>query len=200
MRRDAEHVEIHHVIRFLRPQRLELRDRIVVMFRKQLAQSQQVSRLPGIRLVSHHRRQRRDRRSIFPLVVVDQSDVQPDPAHLGLQLRRFLQKTQRLVPIFAAHGDHAQVGVRGSGLRVHRKHLAKRFFRAIKVALLQRRLPFSKQSLRIQLLSSSLPVTTAGSCPVPSLGHQLPQPLDTSPITSRHAILRNLDKRSRMAI
>ena len=133
----------------LRPQRLENSNRDGVMFRKDIAQAQQIARLLRFRLIANHRSQRRDRPGVIPAAVLHQTNVQPDARHFGLQPLGFLQQCEGLAPILAAHGDYTQVGVRRSGEGIELKYLAEIALRFFDTALGEGVLPALKKLRRI---------------------------------------------------
>ena len=72
------------------------------IFRKKITKPQQVTRLHRLRLIAHHRFERRNRRMKIVLPVINQSNIQPDPRHSRRQPLRFLQQFKRLSPTAAA--------------------------------------------------------------------------------------------------
>src|SRR6267142_4378956 len=111
------------------------------MLRKKMAESEQVAGLLCVRLVTNDGRKRSNRGGIIAATILNEADVQPKARHLRLKFFSFMQKRYGVVPLFAAHGDHAEIGVCGSRLRVYRDHLTERRLGSVQVAALQRCLP-----------------------------------------------------------
>ena len=77
-----------------------------------------MARLEGVRLIAHHRFERRNRRTKIILPVVRKSNIQANAGNLRGQSFSFAKHRQGFVPLFPPHIDHAQIRVGSSDLRI----------------------------------------------------------------------------------
>ena len=145
---NSQNVEIVQLARSLRPERLEHAGSIGIAFGEEVAESEQVARLVGIRDVVHHRFERSDGGAKVVLPIVGQADVEANSGDPRRQMLGLMQHVQRLRPLLAPHVDDAQIGVGAGRLRVQRQHSAKRTLGHIEVVLLQSGFALLKQLLR----------------------------------------------------
>ena len=79
----------------------------------------------------------------------DKGKVQTNSCDLGREFFGFLEEFERLIPVFAAHGNDAKVGEGRAGVRIGGEHLMKGFFSSIEVAELERGLALLEPSLSV---------------------------------------------------
>jgi hypothetical protein len=91
------------------------------VFGENVAQAEQVAGLLGVRLVADDRGQGGDGASVIAAAVLNQPNVQANAGHFGFEFFGFLEKSESVVPLFAPHGDDAEIGVGRTGLRVDRE-------------------------------------------------------------------------------
>ena len=104
----------------------------------------------------HHRFEGGDGRAEIVLAVVDQAQVETNARHLWGQVFGLVQHLKRLRPLFAPHGNDAQIGVGPGRVRVQSQNAAKRTLGQVEMVFLQGGLASLKQLLRVSSLSGLL--------------------------------------------
>ena len=131
---NVEDVEIGEVVGHLRPERLEDGDGFGVVLGEDVAEAEEVAGLLGVGLIADDGGERGDGSGVIATAVFNEADVEADAGHFGFELFGFLKERERVVPLFAAHGDDAEVGVGRAGLRIDGEDAAKGGFGGGQVA------------------------------------------------------------------
>jgi len=95
------------------------------MLGEDMAEAEKVARLRGVGLIANDGGQRSDGAGIIAAAVFDEADVEADAGHFRGQLFGFLKKCESVVPLLAAHGDYAEIGIGGARLRIKGENPAK---------------------------------------------------------------------------
>lgn len=114
MRGDVEDVEVGEIVGHFGPEWLEHGDSVVVMLGEDMAQAEEIAGLLGIGLVADDGGERCDGAGVVAAAIFYEADVEANAGHFGFELFGFLQERERVIPLFAAHGDDAEVGVSGA--------------------------------------------------------------------------------------
>src|SRR6266478_6241253 len=73
---DSQNVEVHKIVRLLRPKRLKVGNRLAIVLGKKMAQSQEIAGLLSIRLLAHNGSERLNGPKVVAGAVFDQANIQ----------------------------------------------------------------------------------------------------------------------------
>ena len=146
---DVEDVEIGEIVGHLRPERLEDGDGVGVVFGEHVAETEEVAGLLRVGLVADDRGERCDGAGVVAAAVFYEADVEANAGHFGFELFGFLKKGERVVPLFAAHGDDAEIGVSSAGLRIDGENATESCFGSRQVAGLEGGLALRESDLGV---------------------------------------------------
>ena len=83
-----------------------------------VAEAKQITGLHRVGLIAQERRKWLDGIRIVAALVFDKTDIEANTRHFGVEFLGFVKLEEGLFPIFAAHGDYAEVGAGGGGARI----------------------------------------------------------------------------------
>src|SRR5271155_326846 len=146
---DVEDVEIREIVEHLRPERFEHGDGVCVVFGEDVAEAEEVAGLLGVGLIADDGGEGYDGAGVIAAAVFYQADVEADAGHFGFELFGFLEEGEGAVPLFATHGDDAEISVGGAGLRIDGENATEGGFGGGKVAGLEGGLALREKSLGI---------------------------------------------------
>ena len=127
------------MVEFLRPQRLQHLSRVGPALDEEVAEPQQISSLPCVWLIAHHRFERFNCRSKIVLPVINQTNIQANARNFGREAFGCTKHFQGLMPLLVPHVDHAEVGIRPGNFGIQNKHLPKSALCLAQVAIAKRR-------------------------------------------------------------
>ena len=149
VRSHVEDVEEHDVGRQLRPQGIESVGRGGVVRGEDLAESKKIVSLRGVGIIAHDGFEVRDGFAVVLPTEFHKSNIQTNTRGLRGEPLRFLQISEGRVPVLAAHGDNAEVGIGSAGVGISGENLTESFFSGVEISRLQGGLALLKPSLRI---------------------------------------------------
>jgi hypothetical protein len=117
------------------------------VFGEHVTETEEVAGLLRVGLIADDRDERCDGADVVAAVIFYEADIEANTGHFGLELFGFLKKGERVVPLFAAHGDDAEIGVSSSRLRIDGQNATESCFGTRQVAGLKGGLALRKRGL-----------------------------------------------------
>ena len=100
-----------------------------------IGEAEEIAGLHRVGLVAQEGRKRLDGIRVVSALVFDQADIEANTRHFGVEPLRFVKLAEGLLPIFAAHGDDAEIGASGGRARIEIQDLVEGGLRGAKVTI-----------------------------------------------------------------